>query len=65
MNFPCPAVSLLVQQLEPKFIQNMWDTLTSNSITKYSKSKTLLDLFNEIESSQIKKLITGIDLGNL
>lgn len=56
----------LVSQLEPKYVENIWDIVTSNSATKYSESKTrLLDLFKESESTRIKKLITGIDLGNL
>lgn len=56
----------LVSQLEPKYVENIWDIVTSNSATKYSESKTrLLELFKESESTRIKKLITGIDLGNL
>ena len=41
----------LVSQLEPKYVENIWDIVTSNSATKYSESKTtLLDLFKESES---------------
>ena len=40
--------------------------VTSTTAIKYSESKTrLLDLFKESESTQIKKLITVIDFGNL
>ena len=36
------------------------------SATKYLEFKTrLLDLFKESENTRIKKLISGIDLGNL
>ena len=56
----------VVSQLEPKHVENIWGIITSNSATRYSESKTrLLDLFKESERSQIKKLITGNDLGNL
>ncbi|XP_035211021.1 uncharacterized protein LOC118185286 [Stegodyphus dumicola] len=56
----------LVSQLEPKHVENIWDIITSTSATKYAESKTrLLDLFKESESTRIKKLLTGIDLGNL
>ena len=29
----------LVSQLEPKYVENIWDTVTSNSATKCSESK--------------------------
>ena len=49
-----------------KYVENIWDIVTSNSATKYSESKMrLLDLFKENESTGIKKNITKIDLSNL
>ena len=58
--------SYLISQLEPKYVENIWDIVTSYSSTKYSEFKTtLLDLFKESESSGIKKIFNGIDLGNL
>ena len=48
----------LVSHLEPKYVENIWDIVTSNSATKYSESKTrLLDLFKESESTRIKNLL--------
>ena len=46
----------LVSQLEPKYVENIWDIVTSNSATKYSEPKTtLLYLFKESERTRIKK----------
>lgn len=56
----------LVAQLEPKYIENIWDIINSASSTKFTDSKTrLLNLFKESESARIKRLITGIELGNM
>ena len=57
----------LVSQLEPKYVENIWDMVASYSVTKYSESKArLLDFFKGSERSGIKKKnINEIDLGNL
>lgn len=56
----------LVSQLEPKFVENIWDIVTSTSTTKYTESKTrLFSLFQESESLRMKRLITGIELGTM
>lgn len=56
----------LVSQLDPKFVENIWDIISSGSQTKYSDSKArLLNLFKESESARIQRLITGIELGDL
>ena len=48
--------SYLVSQLEPKYVENIWDIVTTNSVTRHSESKTtLLDLFKESVSIRIKK----------
>ena len=49
----------LVSQLEPKYVENIWDIVASNSTTKYSKSKTrLLDLFKKKPKAlELKKLL--------
>ena len=45
----------LISQTETKYVENIWDIVTSNSATKYPESKTrLLDLFKEGENIQIK-----------
>ena len=45
----------LVSQSESKYVENIWDIVTSNSDTKYPESKTRpLDLFKESESIQNK-----------
>ncbi|GBL83666.1 hypothetical protein AVEN_132597-1 [Araneus ventricosus] len=56
----------LISQLDPKFVENVWDIIRSNSQTKYTDSKTrLLNLFKESENARIQRLITGIDLDDL
>ncbi|GBL79712.1 hypothetical protein AVEN_116358-1 [Araneus ventricosus] len=56
----------LISQLDPKFVENVWDIIRSDSQTKYMDSKTrLLNLFKESENARIQRLITGIDLGDL
>lgn len=57
----------LVSQLEPKYVENIWDIVTDRTATtKYSLAKTrLLDVFKESESKRIKRLVTGIELGDL
>ena len=45
----------LVSQLEPKYVENIWDIVTRNFATEYPESKTrFLDLFKEIKSNRIK-----------
>ncbi|GBM21292.1 hypothetical protein AVEN_149874-1 [Araneus ventricosus] len=56
----------LISQLDPKFVENVWDIIRSDSQTKYTDSKTrLLKLFKESENARIQRLITGIDLDDL
>ncbi|GBO26452.1 Transposon Ty3-I Gag-Pol polyprotein, partial [Araneus ventricosus] len=56
----------LISQLDPKFVENVWDIIRSDSQTKYTDSKTrLLNLFKESENARIQRLITDIDLGDL
>ncbi|GBM34504.1 Transposon Ty3-G Gag-Pol polyprotein [Araneus ventricosus] len=56
----------LITQLDPKFVENVWDIIRSDSQTKYTDSKTrLLNLFKESENARIQCLITGIDLDDL
>ncbi|GBN60004.1 hypothetical protein AVEN_219810-1 [Araneus ventricosus] len=56
----------LISQLDPKFVENVWDIIRSDMQTKYTDSKTrLLNLFKENEKSRIQRLITGIDLDDL
>ncbi|GBN26285.1 Transposon Ty3-I Gag-Pol polyprotein [Araneus ventricosus] len=56
----------LISQLDPKFVENVWDIIRSDSQTKYTDSKTrLLNLFKESENARIQRLITGIDLDDL
>ncbi|GFQ77072.1 uncharacterized protein TNCT_646171 [Trichonephila clavata] len=51
----------LVSQLEPKYVENIWDIVNSKSDTKYTDSKNrLLSLFKESEYIRIKRLLTGI-----
>ncbi|GFX96742.1 uncharacterized protein TNCV_1647771 [Trichonephila clavipes] len=56
----------LVSQLEPKYVENIWDIVNSKSATKYTDSKNrLLSLFKESENLRIKRLLTGIELGDM
>ncbi|UYV81082.1 hypothetical protein LAZ67_19002721, partial [Cordylochernes scorpioides] len=55
-----------ISQLEPKYIENIWDIINSKSDNKYSECKSrLLELFRESEGLRIKKLISGIELGDM
>ncbi|GBM73448.1 hypothetical protein AVEN_64747-1 [Araneus ventricosus] len=56
----------LISQLDPKFVENVWDIISSDSQTKYTDSKTrLLNLFKESKNAKNQRLITGIDLDDL
>ncbi|GFX08514.1 retrovirus-related Pol polyprotein from transposon 297 [Trichonephila clavipes] len=56
----------LVSQLEPKYVENIWDIVNSKSDMKYTDSKNrLLSLFKESENLRIKRLLTGIELGDM
>ena len=54
-------------QHNPKHIENIWDIVTDKTATsKYSLAEVkLLDVFKESEIKRIKRLITGIELGDL
>ncbi|UYV63199.1 hypothetical protein LAZ67_2003414 [Cordylochernes scorpioides] len=56
----------LIAQLEPKYVENPWDIITSKEINKYSEAKErLLRIFKDGESKRIRKLLSGIELGDL
>ncbi|GFQ80347.1 transposon Ty3-G Gag-Pol polyprotein [Trichonephila clavata] len=56
----------LVAQLDPKFIENIWDIIQNDEKNKYSCAKSrLLSTFKESEEKSIKKLLTGISLGDM
>ncbi|XP_076660112.1 uncharacterized protein LOC143363400 [Halictus rubicundus] len=56
----------LVAQLEPKYVENIWDLVSDRTITdKYTAAKErLLSIFKESENKRIKRLVTGIELGD-
>lgn len=56
----------LVAQLEPKYVENIWDLVSDKTITdKYTAAKgRLLSLFKESENKRIKRFVTGIELGD-
>lgn len=55
----------LVSQLEPKYIENIWDIIRGTEVNKYSLAKErLLNIFKESEDKRIKRLVTGIELGD-
>ncbi|GBM41016.1 hypothetical protein AVEN_180926-1 [Araneus ventricosus] len=56
----------LVAQLEPRFLENIWDIIKDSSVNKYSTAKErLLTTFKESENKKIKRLITGLELGDM
>lgn len=56
----------LVSQLEPKYVENIWDIVTNkDAVNKYTLAKErLLNAFKESETKRIKRLVTGIELGD-
>lgn len=57
----------LVANLEPRILENIWDIITNDEIpNKYTAAKTrLLSIFKESDDKQLKKLLTGLELGDL
>ncbi|GFW01727.1 uncharacterized protein TNCV_4086421 [Trichonephila clavipes] len=56
----------LVSQSEPKYVENIWHIVNSKSDTKFTDSKNrLLSLFTESENLRIKRLLTGIEFGDM
>ncbi|GFR22175.1 uncharacterized protein TNCT_331831 [Trichonephila clavata] len=57
----------LVSQLEPRFLENVWDIIKDPENTaKYSTAKErLLLTFQESENVRIKRLLTGLELGDM
>ncbi|KAL4719659.1 hypothetical protein ACJJTC_015208 [Scirpophaga incertulas] len=55
----------LTSQLEPEYLENIWDIIQSTDSNKYSLAKErLLNLFTESEEKQIQTLLTGLELGD-
>lgn len=55
----------LVAQLEPKYLENIWDIIKSQDKNKYTSAKNrLLHIFKESSEAKIKKLLTGMQLGD-
>lgn len=53
-------------QLKPKYLENIIDIISSDSLTKYSDLKTrLLNQFKESKNVQIIQLITGTELSSM
>lgn len=57
----------LISQLEPKYIEDIWDLISDkNANNKYTLAKEkLLSVFKESENKRIKRLVTGIELGDM
>lgn len=56
----------LVSQLEPKFVESLWDIISDDSRTKYTAAKErLLNTFRESENKRLQRLLTGLDLGDM
>lgn len=56
----------IVSQMEPKYIDTIWDIVTDTAENKYSLAKErLLSVFKESETKRIKRLFTGIEIGDV
>lgn len=56
----------IVSQMEPKYIDTIWDIITDKAENKYSLAKErLLNVFKESENKRIKRLFTGIEIGDM
>ncbi|GFR12463.1 uncharacterized protein TNCT_739091 [Trichonephila clavata] len=57
----------LVSQLKPRFLENVWDIIKDPENTaKYSTAlERLLLTFQERENVRIKRLLTGLELGDM
>lgn len=56
----------IVSQIEPKYIDTIWDIITDKAENKYSLAKErLLNVFKESENKRIKRLFTGIEIGDM
>lgn len=55
----------LVAQLDPKFVENIWDIIKDTNPNKYTAAKErLTSIFKESENARIKRLLTGVELGD-
>ncbi|GFU55873.1 uncharacterized protein TNCV_2255631 [Trichonephila clavipes] len=58
--------SYLVAQLEPRVLEDIWDIVKDPNPNKHSAAKErLLKIFVESENKKIKRLLTGIELGDM
>ncbi|UYV80878.1 hypothetical protein LAZ67_19002069 [Cordylochernes scorpioides] len=57
----------LVAQLEPHLVENLWDIIQDpQNKTKYSSAKDrLITIFKESEEKKLRRLLTGLELGDL
>lgn len=56
----------IVSQMEPKYVDTIWDIITDKAENKYSLAKErLLSVFKESENKRIKRLFTGIEIGDM
>ncbi|UYV80316.1 hypothetical protein LAZ67_18002376 [Cordylochernes scorpioides] len=57
----------LVSQLEPQIVENLWDIIQdSQNNNKYTTAKNrLVSIFKESEEKILRKLLTGLELGDL
>ncbi|UYV84114.1 hypothetical protein LAZ67_X001216, partial [Cordylochernes scorpioides] len=57
----------LVSQLEPQIVENLWDIIQdSQNNNKYTTAKNrLVSIFKESEENTLRKLLTGLELGDL
>ncbi|GFS55707.1 uncharacterized protein TNCV_132021 [Trichonephila clavipes] len=58
--------SHLVAQLEPRVLEDIWDIVKDSNPNKYTATKErLLKIFVESENKKMKRLLTGIELGDM
>ncbi|XP_055932083.1 uncharacterized protein LOC129962361 [Argiope bruennichi] len=56
----------LIAQMEPRFVENLWDIVTDTNENKYTAAKErLLNTFKESENRRIQRLVSEMELGDL
>lgn len=55
----------LISQLEPRYVETIWDIIRDSKPNKYSVAKErLLNTFKESENKRIQRLVTGLEIGD-
>ncbi|KFM64055.1 hypothetical protein X975_21916, partial [Stegodyphus mimosarum] len=56
----------IVSEMEPKYVDTIWDIITGKTENKYSLAKErLLTIFKVNENKRIKRFFTGTEIGKM